>query len=589
MSDEMKKGQIRIQRNYKRMQWLLVFSAFMLCSVSRDVRVQKSSSPRFQPSQFYRESWGVVIGINNYRYVPKLQYAVADAKAVRSFLIESYHFHPDHVIGLYDGDATKDNILSVLGDYLADQSRVKKEDRVIIFCASHGETRKLPRGGSMGYIIPVDGKLKEMHSTCISMNEVRDTSGLIPAKHILWIVDACYSGIAGIRPRSVSIKDPSAYVAKLVSEPAIQIMTAGQGDETVIESARWQHSVFTVNLLNGLKGNADMDTDGVIPTSELYSYLKPRVTRDSSYHQTPQFFTLAGDGEFVFLVSAQGESARPFIQSGRESGQGYSISPVSPSQAMPDLESLQRQMDKKREKLVANARVISVQGKRGIEDMVYVPAGECYIGCNPSMDQNCNPDEMPCHKVYLDAFSIDRYEVSNEQYAQCVNAGTCRKIPSYSGFDAPDQPVVGVRWEDARTYCEYVGKRLPTEAEWEKAARGVKNFIYPWGFVYDSTRANGANDDGYDKTAPVGSFPEGVSPFEAMDMAGNVWEWVSDWYSPDYYQKSPQRNPKGPETGSYKVQKGGAWDGDEISLHVSTRVKNMPNKAGPSDGFRCAR
>lgn len=565
---------------------LALAAAALVFGGERDIEVGPPSAPRALVKSPYRDSWAVVIGINNYVYVPKLEYAVADARAVRDALIHEEGFRADHVLELYDDKATKKNILSAVGDFLTDQSRVKPEDRIVIFFAGHGATRKLPRGGDMGYLIPVEGRVEEMHASCISMNEVSDTSKLIPARHVLWIVDACYSGIAGIRSRSIAPSDSARYIAKIASEPAIQIITAGEGDETVIESSQWKHSVFTVNLLNGLRGNADLDNDGVIPTSELYAYLKPRVTRDSNYHQTPQMFTLYGDGEFLFLPS---EGTGPPTGGGidREPADGYAGPPVT--MAPTDLAGLQQRIDREREKIVANARNLSQTGPRGADDLVLAPAGEFLMGCNPQYDQYCEANETPQHKIYLDAFSIDRYEVTNAEYGRCADAGVCAKPTSYAGFDGPDQPAVGVSWDNADKYCRWAEKRLPTEAEWEKAARGPAGYTYPWGYVFDPARANSSRDDGKPKTAVVGSFPAGVSPYEAMDMAGNVWEWVADWYDPQYFKNSPARNPKGPDQGYYKIQKGGAWDGDEKSLRTSLRIKTIPGKAGSSDGFRCAK
>jgi len=223
-----------------------------------------------------------------------------------------------------------------------------------------------------------------------------------------------------------------------------------------------------------------------------------------------------------------------------------------------------------------------VSGAKGGE-MVRVPAGEFIMGSDSG-----GADEKPVHRVYLDEFFIDKYEVTNEQYLQCVSAGPCSPNEKYGGFTDPQQPVVGVDWTQASTYCSWAGKRLPTEAEWEKAARGTDGRTYPWGEGIDCSRAN-YGDCKHGKTKLVGSYPSGASPYGAMDMAGNVWEWVADWYDEKYYASSPNQNPKGPSSGSYRVLRGGSWYNGTGDLRSSDRFNNGPVGRYYYRGFRCAR
>ena len=217
-----------------------------------------------------------------------------------------------------------------------------------------------------------------------------------------------------------------------------------------------------------------------------------------------------------------------------------------------------------------------------------VPAGTFVMGCSDG-DSRCEPDELPAHEVTVRAFLLDRDEVDQARYDECVRDGGC-STPSgaYDPGGTCDLPVVFVTWEQADAYCTWLGARLPTEAEWERAARGDDQRIYPWGDSEpDCTRANvfGCGD----AIQPVGGHaPLGESPFGARDMAGNVMEWVADWYDAAYYATSPATDPPGPASGTERVKRGGSFMGDVDTVRVSNRVTGFPVGL-PNLGFRCAR
>jgi len=240
--------------------------------------------------------------------------------------------------------------------------------------------------------------------------------------------------------------------------------------------------------------------------------------------------------------------------------------------------------------------------------MVYVPAGEFLMGSTDAdidaILARCSDckrewytDEQPQHTVYLDAFWIDRTEVTNAQFRKCVEAGACQAPttcdwgePTYNDGSKADYPAVCVSWNQAQAYCRWAGVRLPTEAEWEKAARGTDGRTYPWGNqAPDCNRANYWGKDGgcVGRTTAVGSFPTGASPYGALDMAGNVWEWVSDWYDGDYYSRSPARNPTGPDSGQARVLRGGSWDFIWLYSRAALRVNFIPAYRVNGVGFRC--
>lgn len=184
--------------------------------------------------------------------------------------------------------------------------------------------------------------------------------------------------------------------------------------------------------------------------------------------------------------------------------------------------------------------------------MVTIPAGSFIMGGDQSLD------EKPIHKVYLDAYQIGKREVTVAQYRKFCKA-TGWKMPKAPKWGwKGSHPMVNVTWDDAAAYCKWAGGRLPTEAEWEKAARGTNGKIYPWGNAWDQKKcANG--DLKLTSTAPATSYSTGKSPYGCENMAGNVWEWCADWYDSGYYYASPSRNPKGPSSGNYHVLRGGGW------------------------------
>jgi sulfatase modifying factor 1 len=255
---------------------------------------------------------------------------------------------------------------------------------------------------------------------------------------------------------------------------------------------------------------------------------------------------------------------------------------------------------KKLEKVAEESRKAELKVKQTtpddeFESRVLIPAGEFYMG-----SEEASNDAMPVRKVYLDSFYMDKYEVTFAQFYVFIDLTGHRKerlagylsssvIEDMPLFIQPFNPIVGVSWDDAVDYCQWKGKRLPTEAEWEKAARGTDRRKWPWGNEERSENANLLGNDGARYTSPVNQFSRDVSPFGVHDMAGNVMEWVADWYSQDSYRLLPARNPVGVPDGERRIIRGASWNDSIKRAQTSIRFKMYPEYRDVTIGFRCAK
>ncbi|MCW3094831.1 MAG: exported protein of unknown function, partial [Chthonomonadaceae bacterium] len=319
------------------------------------------------------------------------------------------------------------------------------------------------------------------------------------------------------------------------------------------------HSAFTFKLLEELKAQAATE-DQVFLTSQLAGALKTSVGNQTDGKQTPQFGNHNNtEGDFVFVSTAP--------------------------RSVPALDIAERNG--------GNSGIASPKFKKNSKDnadMVFIPAGEFTMGSNDS------DSEKPVHTVMLDGYYIYLTPVTVGQYLKfCDETGHARPpAPNFNpNWSNRDHPIVNVSYNDALAYCAWAGVKLPTEAQWEKAARGTDGRKFPWGNDFDRSKLWASSKFGdAGGTKPVGSFPSGASPFGVLDMAGNVWQWCSDWYDPNFYSSrlATERNPENQSVGDqkFRVLRGGSWDScDPLDFLSADRHDDVPDDWYNYIGFRC--
>ncbi len=612
---------------------LLALSTPIIAQEERGFRIKDKSGNEVG---LYENSYALLIGVSDYTNGwPKLYGVKKDIPLVKSAL-EKQGFTVVVV-----EDPTYKQLQEAFVSFIYKYGQ-KPNDRLLIYFSGHGHTMKLSYGGEMGYIVPVDAPNPNLDSIgflskAMDMQQIEVYAKRIQSKHAMFMFDSCFSGsifaITRAVPESISYK---------TSRPVRQMITAGDADETVPDE-----SIFCKQFVEALDGEGDTDSDGYVTGVELGEFLQKNVINYSRNGQHPQYGkirdSLLDKGDFVFQISKPvptSPSGSSFslndlkseadrlesiervkqswasnlseMKSAFDEVKSYESRDVTPSlkatawsrfidsfkednpysqdddymsqSAKERLDYWQNTKGETKPKIDTSSNTII--GKDGAE-MVLITAGEFQMGSNDGQD-----NEKPVHSVYLDAFYMDKYEVTNAQYRKFMDA-TGYKAPSYWNdpkYNDPKQPVVGVSWNDAKAYADWASKRLPTEAEWEKAARGgLAGKKYPLSDNISHDDANYSGTGGKDQwkyTSPVGSFsPNGYGLY---DMAGNVWEWCSDWYDSGYYSNSPESNPTGPSSGTSMVIRGGSWYYFDDILRVAYRydLGSFP-ASGVGLGFRC--
>lgn len=540
-----------------------------------------------EPASLYRNSYALLIGVNEYPKLPKskwLQYSVNDVMSLQKLLITSYGFRKENVKVLTNNKATLAKVGEALAE-LADSNNIKKDDRVLIFFSGHGQTVKTSDGGEMGFLLPYDASVKlsdltnagPFMRTCLPMSRVWEYLQPCPAKHVLILADVCYSGLLA---QSRALEDINiASVQVLAKTPSRQVMTAGGKGQTSVEKSQWGHGAFTYKLLEKLTART-AEPGKVFTAQDLFTEVQRSVSNITAGKQTPQLYNKDTEGEFLFIPT--GKVA--VVQNNR---------PVTiPAVVIPDTASGTISPGNK-------VGDICINPKDGAE-MVWVPEGEFLMGSTDAeiaklVSENSDwkaerfESEKPQHKVYLDGYWIYKNEVTVAQYRKfCLETNkTMPEEPKWGWIDS--HPIVNVTWDAAADYAKWAGASLPTEAQWEKAARGTDGRIYPWGNEWDASKCN-EQTKGPGMTQPVGSYAAGVSPYGCMDMAGNVWEWCTDWYGQDYYKSASSRNPTGPVSGSFRALRDGSWYPNNYGYYrCAYRTYGIPGVSYFDFGFRLAR
>ncbi|MEK7812172.1 MAG: SUMF1/EgtB/PvdO family nonheme iron enzyme, partial [Candidatus Desantisbacteria bacterium] len=528
--------------------------------------------------------YAIVIGVSDYK-IDKydLTAAANDALSVAQVLEDKKLAGYAKVIEILDKAATRQNILREMETIAR---KAGPNDTVLIFYSGHGFT-----SGKKAYLLPYNGESEFPETTSIDLQTVVEILKGMDAKQKLLILDCCHSGAAetmlalarGDGKRNVDIKDET---LKTLTGEGLYIITSCREGEFSYE-AKGQ-GFFTKHLVAGLMGEADKNkaaggnSDGYVSATEVSAYAHYKTNKDVEdslgKSQHPRSM---GAVEGVIYLTNPGTG-------------GMDGSPASSPKLIASITPFPEE-DEGYVLPITSPKIINEIGMI----MVYVPAGEFEQGSNQGAD-----DENPMQKTYLNDYYIGKYEVTFGQYKNFLEKTGYRALPDWvSKYSITDEhPVVGVSWQDAVAFCKWLsqvsGKNyyLPTESEWEKAAKGTGTREYPWGNQEpDDSGVYRANynpgkfiEDGYEFTSKTGNFMDGVSPYGCWNMAGNAWEWCADWYDEKYCQQQElTNNPKGADTGTKRIVRGGSWSSQKQNLRVSNRHCFLPESQLNIVGFRC--
>jgi formylglycine-generating enzyme required for sulfatase activity len=486
----------------------------------------------------YTGSYSLFVGVGNYPGLPQIKCAPNDARTMRQILVDKYGFdgRSDHCVVLTDADATKARIEREISR-LCDIKRVTPTDRVLIYFSCHGQGIPLADGGNAGYLLPYDASVKlgetenpsDYLISCVDMGELVQHLRGCPAKHKLVIIDACFSGFATSSKGLGGHRYSPEALRGLLDQQGLAVMTASDDkQESEGEKSINGLSLYTRALVDCLdEGSLG---GGTFTAEELATEARGKTIDRSNSRQTPTFRVLSGSGQMLFF-STLAPSASPNASRG-----GFSLS--RPGKAKGE------------------TRTSPIDGS----EFVWIPEGVYLFG--PKKESR-----------RLAGYWIAKNDVTWGQYKRFCEE-TKRVLPPLPTFPFDDShPVVWITLQDARDYASWAGCRLPTEEQWEKAARGTDGRIYPWGDHFDASKCQTSVGKEASGTAPADHFPDGASPFGCLDMAGNVWQWTDSELSPKHF-----------------IARGGSWSrSNPRSLQADYRIASFLATSRSGDlGFRLA-
>ena len=598
------------------------------------------------------EYWALIIGIDNYHHGLPLQTAVKDAMEVRDDLAQRYGVRPERLIELFNEQATLQNIAYALFRL---SSEAKSDDIVLIYFAGHAQYDK---DGRMQWWLPVEGAPMEPETLLTDAAIRQELQGMKAKQVHLFHVTAGVARELRLAQPILQAEREALEQERRQAEERIRLSTE-EAQRAAEEQARLdaerlagekeEHARLEADrLAREQEELAKQQAEQKRVEEERKRLAEEKARQDAAEHARREVEENARrDAERLAreqIERAKLEAERRELEAERQRLEDARAKLEAERQALQEAQRLarereeqgkqqaeqqrlaeerkraaaeqaareeaQRKLAEERHRTEEQAKARAEQRSKPIEEarvrpftpppvgreligkdgapMVLVSAGEFTMG-GDSIDN-------PRHPVYLDAFHMDKYEVTASRYAKFLQA-TGRQLPfkwsEMSLVSHGDRPVIGVTWEDADAYCRWASKRLPTEAEWEKAARGTDGREYPWGNEAPTPRHANFNKccewKGYGVLAIVGSLEAGRSPYGIYDLAGNVSEWVADWYDNTSYKYELERNPKGPRDGEEKVVRGGSWYDSALLQRSALRSRSYPSAPSTDRGFRCAK
>ena len=494
--------------------------------------------------------WAVMVGVEKYddEQISPLRYTVDDVTALYEVLTDPNlsGFNKENVKLLTDDTDKRPTKINILESLLSMIKAADENDTIFFYFSGHG----IETDGE-SYLLPTDTSINLLMDTAVPLKRIDQMFAESKAKVQVIMLDACHSGVR--RDKSALNRQSPAF-AREIKEKMIQaegrvILSSCDVDQSSFEYPEKEHGVYTYFMLQALNGKADKDEDGFVTVSEAHNSVYKDVNNWAFHNNKDQKPRKKENISGQIILTVPGAPG---------SGSTLTVTVyVEPSSVQPI--------------------IAPIDGA----EMILIKGGKFLMGSKPGQGRD---NEYPLHPVYLDDYYIDTHEVTNAQYKLfCEVTGHPQpKFWDDAQFNQPNQPVVGVSWHDANAYARWVGRRLPTEAEWEKAARGDDFRKYPWGDEWDGNKI-------VSTLTPIEEYTSGKSFYGILGMAGNAAEWVADWYE-SYYRTNSEpdwQNPTGPKSGMWRVFRGGSWvHNDEQSTQCARRDGVFPNFKFNDVGFR---